>query len=163
MSGATGTLVSGIIWLTAGFTALYGSQNTALLLFLVGGMLIFPISVVLDKLFGRSGKHNPQNPLGQLAMESTVMMLMGIAVALAVYTLQPLWFFPCMLMVIAGRYLTFATLYGTKFYWALGASLAAAAYLIYAKALPFHIGALTGGVIEIIFAGLLVVNNKQAE
>jgi hypothetical protein len=34
------------------------------------------------------------------------------------------WFFPAMLMVIGGRYLSFAVVYGLRTYWALGASLA---------------------------------------
>jgi len=160
--GGTGALTSGLVWMAAGVTALQVSRTTALIVFLIGGMLIFPISTVLDKLLGRSGKHAASNPLGQLALETTVMMLMGIAIALAVYTLNPLWFFPCMLLIIAGRYLTFSTLYGMKLYWLFGGVLAAAGYLLYAQALPFHVGALIGGGIEIVFAGLLMASSRKA-
>jgi len=71
-NGSTGALVSGLVWLMAGILAFYTDQKTALIVFLVGGMMIFPVSVVLDKLLGRSGKHDPKNPLGQLALETTV-------------------------------------------------------------------------------------------
>jgi len=159
--GWTGALVSGLVWVSAGLTALYGTQMTALIVFLIGGMMIFPISTVLDKLLGRSGKHAKGNPLGQLALESTVMMLLGILIALAVYTKEPLWFFPVMLLIIAGRYLTFATIYGMKLYWVLAAALAGAGYLIFSQGLAFYLGGLLGGAIEIVFSFLLMASSRK--
>lgn len=161
LGGSTGALVSGSVWLMAGILGIYTSQTVTVAAFMIGGMFIFPISVLLDKAFGRSGKHDPQNPLGALALESTVMMLLGIMIALVVWQVQPALFFPCMLMVIAGRYLVFQTIYGMRLYWIFGAVLAAAAYLIYSLALPFYAGALIGGVIELAFVLPLMLASRR--
>jgi hypothetical protein len=57
-----------------------------------------------------------------------------------------------MLLIIAGRYLIFATIYGMRLYWALGFTLAAAAIaLVYLNAAPL-ISAITGSAIELVFA-----------
>lgn len=162
IGGGTGALVSGLVWIMAGVVALNAPQKTAVIAFLIGGVLIFPLSVVLDKLLGRRGKHDPENPLGVLALETTFMMLMGIAVALAVYSLKPIWFFPAMLMVIAGRYLCFSTLYGLKLYWVFAGALFLAGWFIFSsQGLPFYMGGLIGGGVELIFAGLLLYTNRS--
>jgi len=57
-----------------------------------------------------------------------------------------------MLLIIGGRYLTFSTLYGKKFYWVLGATLGVFAYLLFSlHAQPF-VTLLAGGSIELFLA-----------
>lgn len=56
-----------------------------------------------------------------------------------------------MLLVIGGRYLIFAFLYGLRPYWLFGFTLAGAAYLTAAcKAAPVF-GSLVGGTVEAVF------------
>ena len=53
-----------------------------------------------------------------------------------------------MLLIIAGRYLTFATLYGLKIYWAFAATLTISAVPLVILEAPAVSGAFTGALIE---------------
>jgi hypothetical protein len=159
-NGASGVLVSALVWLSAGAVALMISPKASIWTLLIGGAAIYPLSVLVEKLLGNSGKHAADNPLGKLAMEGTFWMLAGIAVAYGVHLLRIEWFFPVMMLVIGGRYLTFQTLYGLRIYWVMGALLCAAGLTCALTKVPVHFSAFAGGVIEIVFAVLLF---KQAK
>ena len=116
LCGAPGVLVSGCVWLVAGLVAALKSPSTAVYVLLIGGALIHPASVVLSKTLGRTGTHERGNPLGTLAIEGTLWLLAGIAIAYGMHVLRLEWFFPAMLLLIGGRYLTFQTLYGLRIY-----------------------------------------------
>lgn len=64
-----------------------------------------------------------------------------------------------MLLVIAGRYLTFATLYGMEIYWAFGATLAASAVPLVALGAPVVSGAFTGALVEYAY-GIAILSAK---
>jgi len=153
--GAPGVLSSSIAWLTAALVAILVSPASAVWALLIGGMFIFPASVLLTKLLGRPGRHSRGNPLGALAMEGTLLLVLTLPLALVVSLYRIEWFFPAMLLLIGGRYFTFATLYGTRMYWALGGILAFAAFVLVATRMPPAVGALTGGLIEIVFSAAL--------
>ena len=123
-SGATGALASGLVWLAAGAVSHFAAPVFGVAALYAGGMFIFPISVLFSRLAGCTGKHSPRNPLARLALESTVYMLLCFPVALVVFLYNSAWFFPAMLLNIAGRYLTFQTMYGLRLYWLYGAALA---------------------------------------
>jgi hypothetical protein len=157
-SGATGGVTSATAWLIAALVATFASPKAGILTLIFGGMLIFPASVLLCKVMGRSGKHSKNNPLAPLALEGTFWMTLSIPVAIGAALYRVEWFFPAMLLVIGGRYLTFATLYGMRIYWAFGATLAIAALPLVVFEAPVFIGAYTGALIEYaygiaIFAG----------
>ncbi|MEO7049246.1 MAG: hypothetical protein ABI091_28340, partial [Ferruginibacter sp.] len=71
-NGAAGMIVSGLIWLTAAIVSFKFSDKQAVWTLLIGGMFIFPISVLACKLLRISGTHTKGNPLGNLAMEGTI-------------------------------------------------------------------------------------------
>jgi hypothetical protein len=71
-------------------------------------------------------------------------------------------FFPAMLFVIAGRYLCFQTLYGTRLYWIFGAVLALAGYALFKLEAPVALSAFAGAAIEVVFASLLWASERQA-
>jgi hypothetical protein len=122
-----------------------------MLALIFGGMLIFPVSVGLCKVIGRSGTHVKDNPLASLAMEGTFWMLLSLPVAIGAAFYKIEWFFPAMLLVIAGRYLTFATLYGMRVYWLFGATLAVSVIPLVIFEAPAFVGAYTGALIEFFF------------
>lgn len=155
--GIPGIISSGSIWLLAGLVSLFHSSHAGIATLIFGGTLIFPISVVLCKVLGRSGKHSKGNPLGPLAIEGTLWMLLSIPIALgaAFYKLE--WFFPAMLLVIGGRYLTFNTIYGNRVFWVFGASLVTAAFILVILDTPVYVGGLAGGIIELLFAVVIFV------
>ncbi len=144
-------LTSATAWLVAALVATYVDPVTGVMTLLVGGMLIFPVSVLVSKVLGASGKHRKDNPLAPLAIEGTVWMLVSIPIAIGIALYRVDWFFPAMLLIIGGRYFTFATLYGMKFYWAFGATLTAAALLVIAFDARILIGAYAGAVIEYVY------------
>jgi hypothetical protein len=159
--GAPGMLTSAAVWLTAGIVSLLVSPERAVWTLFIGGMLIHPISVLLTKAMGRSGKHSPGNPLGSLAMATTFWLVLSLPLAYCVSLLRIEWFFPAMLLVIGGRYLTFSTLFGARIYWACGGALAVAGYaLARANARP-ELGAFTGAAIEAAFATAIFVTARR--
>jgi hypothetical protein len=160
-SGAAGVLVSGCVWLTAGLVATLHPASTAVFVLLIGGALIHPLSVVLCKILGRTGTHERGNPLGLLAIEGTVWLLAGIAVAYGMHVLRAQWFFPAMLLVIGGRYMTFQSLYGLRIYWLCGVALIFAGVALALAMAPSAVSALVGAAIELIFATLIFVQNKR--
>lgn len=155
VGGASGAVSSATAWLVAGLVATFVGPTAGIVALIVGGTLIFPASVLLCKAIGRSGAHARGNPLAPLAIEGTIWMVLSIPVAVAAAFYKIEWFFPAMLLVIAGRYLTFTTLYGMKIYWVFGVSLAAAAVPLAVLEAPVSIGAFTGSLIEYAFGAAI--------
>lgn len=163
LSGAPGMLTSAAVWLAAGIVALQMSPQRAVWTLFIGAAFIHPVSVMLVKALGRSGKHAKGNPLGLLAGATTVWLILSCAIAYAVSLYRMDWFFPAMLCVIGGRYLCFATLYGLRVYWICGLTLALAAYaLLSLQAVPAA-GAFTGAAVEAGFAIVILVMDKNGE
>ena len=163
--GAFGVLVSAFAWSLAAGIAALGRPQQAVWTLLIGGMFIFPVSMGLARLCGRSGMHQKTNPLGRLALFSTFGLLAGCALALGVATQKLEWFFPTMLLVIGGRYLVFTAVYGLRIYWACGFTLAGVGLVLGAvlaapspelKAVGPFIGAFSGALIETVFGALLL-------
>jgi hypothetical protein len=132
------------LWYAAGVVAIMLSPKHAVLALFVGGMFIHPVGILIAKVLGRPGAHTRGNPLGTLALDSTVLMLLCLPLAYAISVDRPDWFFPAMLLVIGGRYLVFRTIYGARVYWLLGASLASAAFALVALRASPIAGAFVG-------------------
>jgi hypothetical protein len=159
--GATGVITSSLAWLAAALTAFLVSPRGAMAALFIGGMFIHPAAILLSKLLGRPGATSPGNPLARLAVESTVWLLLAIAVAFVASFQGAEWFFIAMLLTIGGRYLVFATMYGLRIYWICGAALAAAGMALAALGAGVGAIALTGGLIELLFAGLVFARERK--
>jgi hypothetical protein len=159
--GATGIMTSGLVWLAAGAVAYLKDPRTAIWALFIGAGFIVPVSSLVDRLLGAPGTHSKGNRLSALALETTVLMLMCLPLAygLSLYRIE--WFFPAVLMIIGGRYLTFATIYGTPIYWLLGGLLGAAALLAFFTTAPPHQSALLGGAIELVFGATLLMAKRR--
>ena len=152
VSGATGILASSLAWFAATYTAWRVSPEQAVWVLFAGGVLIYPVSVLISKGLGASGAFSKSNPLGSLAAAGTAWLIFSLPLAYAASLQRIAWFFPAMMLIIGGRYLTFGTLYGMRLYWAMGLALAAAGFLLgQAGSLP-AISALVGASIEGVFA-----------
>jgi len=163
LDGSCGVLASGFIWLVSSFIAIYLAPNKAVFALLIGGVFIYPLSILLNKSFGASGMHRKDNPLGNLAMEGTISMILCMSLAYMLSLQKVEWFFPGMLLIIGGRYLTFASLYGIRLYWALGICLAVAAYFLFMLNAQSYISTLVGSGIEISFGLVLLVLAKKSK
>ncbi|WP_127136048.1 DUF7010 family protein [Flagellimonas oceanensis] len=160
--GSLGILASGMVWMTAALVSFLVSSQTAIWTLFFGGMLIHPLGLLLAKVAGIQGSHSKQNPLGQLVMENTIFMLMCIPLALLLSFQDHAWFFQGMLLIIGGRYLTFATLYGIKTYWILGALLGASSFILFFLEASPSISALSGSIIELGFGVYMFFSYKAA-
>jgi len=162
LSGAPGVFVSGLVWLVAAIVAALHSESAAVLALLFGGAAIHPLAVAMIRLLGGTGKHSAGNALGGLAAEGTFWLVAGCAIAYAIHVLRIEWFFPAMLLIIGGRYLTFQTLYGLRGYWVCGGLLCIAGLALALARAPAVVGAFTGACIELGFATVLFMQAKRA-
>lgn len=160
-SGGAGILASALAWWAAAGGATAGPPQRAVWALLIGGMLIHPASVLLCKLLRARGAHTQGNPLGELAGASTFWLIFCLPLAYALSLQELRWFFPAMLLVIGGRYLVFATLYGMRLYWALGLVLAFAGFALGYRMAPAPVAAATGAAIETVFAVICLVHHRR--
>ena len=159
--GAPGMLTSATVWLIAGIVSTVMSPERAIWALFIGGVFIHPVAVLLTKVIGQSGKHSAGNPLGSLAMATTFWMILMMPLAYVASRLRIEWFFPAMLFIIGGRYLTFSTIFGTRTYWLCGAALAmAGGALGLVNATP-EIGAFSGAAIEAVFAVTIFITARR--
>lgn len=161
-SGAAGILASALAWSIAAGVAIIGSAERSIWALLLGGMLIFPVSILISKALGARGTHTKGNPLGQLAGASTFWLVFSMPLAYGLGQQKPSWFFMAMLLVIGGRYLVFATLYGMRLYWVLGLALAAVAIALAFLAAAPAIAASAGAATEMVFAIICLVQHRQS-
>lgn len=157
VGGAPGVFVSGIVWLVAGLIWLRSGVGPAFAALFVGGMLIVPVSLLLERSVFGAPKVSPGNPLERLGLESSFVLFAGILIGYALLRTAPALAFPALAVTIGARYFAFRTLYGEPFYWLLGAVIALAGIVSALELLPMPGNlALAVGVIEGIFAALLV-------
>ena len=160
-SGGTGILASAIAWSVAAGVAVFGSTQNAVWALLIGGMSIHPVAVLICKVMRARGAHSKGNPLAQLAGASTFWLIFCLPLAYALALQELDWFFPAMLLIIGGRYLVFATLYGMRLYWVLGLALAAAGFALGYLVAPAHVAAVTGAALEAAFAVIFLVQHRR--
>ena len=156
-SGAAGILASSLAWAAAAAATIFVSAETAVWVLFAGGMLIHPASIVICKVLGARGNHAKENPLAPLAIATTFWLIFSLPIVYVVSLQRMEWFFPAMLLVIGGRYLTFALLYGMRIFWALGLALAGAGFALgYIAAQP-AIAVVAGAGIELVFAVVVLM------
>lgn len=159
--GGPGIMISGIVWAIAAIVGAELSAARAIWALFIGGMFIHPVSVVVVRMLGRTGSHTPGNPMGALAMATTFWMILSFPIAYAASMVRIEWFFPAMLAVIGGRYLTFATIYGARIYWVFGSALAVAGWLLAQALVAPHIAAAAGAAIEAAFAIVIFMTSRR--
>lgn len=159
--GAPGVLTSAIMWLAAGVAAVAVSPQKAVWTLFIGGMFIHPLAQVWNKAIGRPASHTPGNPFGALALASTVWMILMMPLAYGASRLRNEWFFPAMLLIICGRYLTAAIMFGDRTYWAFGAALALAGCALASTNASPGLGAFTGAAIEAAFAVVIFAATRR--
>jgi hypothetical protein len=150
--GAPGILVSGLVWIAATLVGYQIGTHQAVWTLLIGGALIHPLSLVVTKALGRPAATNKTNALNQLAMASTIWLILCCAMSYGLYLLKPEFFFPAMMATIGCRYMIFASMYGRSVFWVMGVSLVVAGNAVFFMTLTPTLAAAIGGVIEIVFA-----------
>ena len=96
-------------------------MRQAILVLILGGMLIFPLTQLVLRMSGRPCTLSAGNQLGHLAMQVafTVPLTLPVAGAAALHNLN--WFYPACAVVVGAHYLPFVFLYGMWQYAVLSA------------------------------------------
>lgn len=159
--GAPGVLVSGVVWLVAGWLWARSGVESGFAALFVGGILIFPASLVVSRLVLRAPPAAKGNPLERLALESTFTLFAGILLGWCFLRVAPELAFPAMAVAIGVRYFVFRTVYGNVVYWLLGGALAALGAAAAFSVLPLPVNlALLVGAVEVGFSVVVWLTGK---
>jgi hypothetical protein len=156
VGGFFGQLVSGVLWLTAAAVGTVSSPTAAIAILLLGGILIFPMTMVSLRLAGRPASLPTGHPMAGLATQIAFTVPLGLLVALAVTGYRLEWFFPAAMVIVGAHYLPFVFLYGMPHYAALAAILAfgGVGLALWGPG-QFSLGAWITGLVLLTFAFLL--------
>jgi hypothetical protein len=163
--GQYGQAVSGVLWLVSAMLAQWHGPRPAILLLVLGGFFIFPLTEALVRLRG-GAPLSAGNTLRQLGMQVAFVLPLSMPLLLPVGLYRIGLFFPALMILLGAHYLPFAFLYGMRMFAVLGALLVAAGVAI-AMMLPqpFSVGAWFTGIVLLVFAaigGALVRREQRA-
>ncbi len=155
VGGAPGVAVSGLVWTIAGLIAANSGISPAFTVLFFGGMIIFPLSVLIARLIAPTESRTTTVAMDRLGLESTAILFAGLLLAYLLLERAPDLVFPAAALAIGVRYFVFRTLYGDAIYWVLGALIVAAAAaasfsVIRATALPVAVGLIEIGMAIVI-------------
>jgi len=163
VGGGPGAFVSGLLWFVAAWVEGNHGTRTAFITLFFGGMLIYPLGLAASRLLFRRMRESRDNPMGLVALESTIAMIGCLLAAWLILPFQPLFAFPLAAVAVGTHYYVFKTAYGDRLYWLL-------ATLITAVGLAeiFDVTTIPGGpilavgVIELLFAVVLTLRALKA-
>ena len=156
IGGSVGMFVSGVLWLTSAAVGTWGSRTQAILVLIVGGVFIFPLSVLVLRALGRPGFVSRANPLNALAMQVAFTVPLAIPLILAATRGHPEWFYAGFLIVVGAHYLPFVTLYGQPAFFAPAAVMVSAGFMLPPlRPQDFTLGGWVGGVVLLLLGAWL--------
>lgn len=162
--GGFGALVSGVIWLIVAIIASKQGINTAFIVLFFAGMLIFPLSVLLLKLFFKRSMLPKGHPSGQIVGETIFPMIGFLFVAWLFIPLKPEWVFPIAAIGVGTHYFGFRSAYGDFTYWVLGGVVTAVGFLSIAfkqpnyEWVPYIVAA-----IEVVFGIWFLIKSPKSK
>jgi hypothetical protein len=127
VGGFAGQLVSAAIWAASAAAWASLSPRHGILVLVVGGMFIFPITQLSLRVAGKPSSLSRHNPLSELAMEVAFLVPLLLPLAGAAMLYRTEWFYPACMLIVGAHYLPFSFLYGMKHFLGLGTLLMLAA------------------------------------
>lgn len=130
LGGFAGQLVAGTLWFLSAALATWRSPRIAIWVLVVGGIFIFPLTLLLLRMMGRPAglpKGHPMNSLGRQVAFILPLNLPLVAGA-TLYRLN--WFYPALMIALGSHYLPFIFMYGMWEFGVLAASLIGAGAMI---------------------------------
>ncbi|MGH9644300.1 MAG: DUF7010 family protein [Terriglobales bacterium] len=130
VGGFAGQLVSSCIWFASAALASWHSIKAGILMLVVGGFFIFPLTQLLVRAMRRPFSLPKGHPMNALAMQIafTVPFSLPLIGAATIHRLD--WFYPAFMIVLGAHYLPFIFLYGMRQFGALAGILISAGLLI---------------------------------
>jgi hypothetical protein len=116
LGGFAGQLVSGLIWLIASASSVWGKPSAGMAVLFFGSMLIFPLTQGLLRLMGRPAKVSAGNRLWALGSQIALTVPINFLLVGAATLYRESWFFPAAMIVIGAHCLPFITLDGMKMF-----------------------------------------------
>ncbi|MCB9236560.1 MAG: hypothetical protein M9954_16585 [Cyclobacteriaceae bacterium] len=102
------------VWLVSGLIGDMVSKPMAIVFFLVGCTLIFPIGEWIRKVLGGTGKASEGNTLPQLFVQLAFTIPMGYPLVYLACRANIHYFFPAFTVLVGAHYLPFVYGYGKK-------------------------------------------------
>lgn len=156
VGGGPGVLVSSTVWFIAAWVQQTQGIAPGFVALFIGGMAIFPVSKFLCRFVFRRANELSTNPLGVVALESTVAMIGGLFAAWLFLSIKPMLVFPIAAIAVGTHYGVFKTIYGDRTFWVLTAVITAIGFAdIYAPQLRGATAWSVAG-IELVFGLFLV-------
>lgn len=122
-SASVGQVYAGTVWLFSAVMWMAADHSVGVLVLLVGGFFIYPVTTLASRLLGSPGAVPPANPLREASIAIPVVGALCIPVvgAAALYDIN--WFYPAFMVVMGAHYLPFSFLYGMRVFVPLGAAM----------------------------------------
>jgi len=153
LGGFAGQLVSGVIWLIAAALGTWVSPRYGMVMLFFGSMFIFPLTQLVMRLMGRSGKVSAENSLWALGAQTAFIVPLNFLLVGAATLYREAWFFPAAMVVVGSHYLPFITLYGMKMFGVLAGLMVLSGFMLglYGPQI-FSLAGWLGAVLLIVFA-----------
>jgi len=164
LRGSVGQFVSGSIWLVSAILGTWVSERSAILVLVLAGMFIFPLTQLTLRLLGRPGGLPKSHPMNALAMQVAFIMPLSLPVigAASLYNIN--WFYPAFMLIVGVHYMPFIFLYGM---WEFGglAALLISGGVAFGMLLPdtFVIGGWSTAIVLLLFALLVQFTPKLSK
>lgn len=166
LGGFPGQTVSGVLWLLSAALGAAGRMRLAMLVLVVGGMFIFPLTMLLLRAMGRRASLSAANPLGGLAMQIAFTIPVSLPLVGAATLHHQDWFYPALMVVVGAHYLPFVFLYGMWLFAALaGLLIGGGVWIGLTSPAGFSVGGWLAGVLLLLFAvvGLAIARGEERQ
>lgn len=163
LGGLVGQTVSGLLWLASAALATWHTPKSAILLLVLGGFAIYPVTSIALRISGRPASLSQGNPFRFLAIQAAFVLPLSMPLVAPVAAYRLDWFYPAMMVLLGAHYLPFATLYGLRSFLALAATLVSSGMAI-ALYFPgsFSLGGWVASAVLLVFAVLGYVEWHRA-
>jgi hypothetical protein len=125
VGGGPGVIGSGLVWCAAAIAEMKAGVGVGFAVLFLGGMLIFPLSLMTARAVFRRARPQSGNGLIPIALESTAAMIAGLLAAYLFLAHAPSLVFPVSALAVGTHYFAFRTLYGDAIFLLLGGGIAA--------------------------------------
>lgn len=163
VGGGPGAIVSSLVWFGAFYVYTVHGTASAFTFLFFAGFLIFPVATLICRFgFGRA-KEAADNPLGLVALESTIAMIGCLLAAWLLLPVKPEFVFPVAAIAIGTHYFAFKTAYGDRTYWVLAAVITFVGASVIFRLIPIPGGTIGAvAIIELVFGVFLTARAMKS-
>jgi Family of unknown function (DUF7010) len=162
LGGGPGQMVCAAIWLASAAAGTWAAPRLAILILVIGGMFIFPLTQLALRAMGRPASLAPDNPLRWLALQVAFMVPLCLPVVLGATAHRLGWFYPGAMIVVGAHYLPFQFLYGQQRWLVLGGVLIVAGLMIgLYLSNQFALGGWLTAVVFLVFAFWAAASRRE--